>query len=114
MRSSWTGRPLELSRPGRRAVEEPYAQLQALARDITFRWANLHPIYATELGISGEDGRLDSPSPAGDARDLSLIRGWEARLAAIPVAGQPQRVSDGALTTDVQPFSSINLTRGPT
>jgi hypothetical protein len=85
-----------------RAVEEPYAQLQALARDITFRWANLHPIYATELGISGEDGRLDSPSPAGDARDLSLIRGWEARLAAIPVAGQPQRVSDDALLLRAQ------------
>ncbi len=62
------------------------ARLQALARDMTFVWARQHPIVATELGITEEDGNLNIPSTAERARDLAEIRTWEARLAAIPVA----------------------------
>jgi len=78
------------------AAEGPYRQIQALARDMTFRWATLHPSAATQLGIAGEDGKLEVPSLAADERDLELIRGWEARLAAIPVAGESQHVRDDA------------------
>ncbi len=62
-------------------------QLQALAQRITFDWAKAHPLTATFLGLSDEDGRLDTPSEAENARDLATIRGWEKELAAIPLEG---------------------------
>src|ERR1700722_5690541 len=65
------------------------ASLQALARDVTFQWAKLHPLNATSVGIAGEDGQLDTPSEANEQRDLALIRSWEARLRAIDVSGAP-------------------------
>jgi len=64
-------------------------RLQTLAQSITFDWAKLHPLVATLLGLSDEDGRLDTPSEAGNARDLATIRGWESELASIPLAGAP-------------------------
>src|ERR1700730_12953533 len=48
-------------------------KLQSLAHEMTFRWAELHPIVATSLGISGYDGMLDQPSVAEERRDLGLI-----------------------------------------
>jgi hypothetical protein len=80
----------------------PGAQLQALARDMTFGWAKLHPLVATELGIAGEDGRLDTPSLAADERDLALIRTWESRLAAIPVTNESRTVRDDAVLLRAQ------------
>jgi Bacterial protein of unknown function (DUF885) len=79
-----------------RAAGTAYDSLQGLARDMTFQWAKLHPIVATQLGIDGEDGLLDTPSLAANRRDLALIRAWEARLNAIVVAGQPLTVRDDA------------------
>jgi hypothetical protein len=84
------------------AATPPNLQLQALARDMTFRWAGLHPLYATALGIPGEDGFLNAPSTSAEGRDLALIRDWEARLATIPVAGQPRPVSDDAVLLRAQ------------
>jgi hypothetical protein len=60
-------------------------QLQALAKAITFGWAKSHPLAATYLGLSDEDGQLDTPSEAENARDLATIRGWESDLASIPL-----------------------------
>jgi len=60
-------------------------QLQSLAQTITFEWAKLHPLTATELGLSDEDGQLDTPSEAENDRDLAKIREWESELAAIPL-----------------------------
>jgi hypothetical protein len=68
-------------------------RLQTLAQKITFDWAKSHPIFATGLGLSDEDGRLDTPSEAENARDLAMIRGWESELASIPL--------EGALLVDV-------------
>ena len=78
------------------ASESRYDQLQILAREMTFHWARLHPFNATELGIPGEDGVVDTPSVAEDDRDLALIRTWEARLAEIPLADESRRVRDDA------------------
>jgi len=64
-----------------------YARIQTLAKRITFDWAKTHPLTATQLGLSDEDGILDAPSLAQDARDLQTIRGWERDLAAIPLGG---------------------------
>ena len=62
-------------------------QLETLAQTITFEWAKLHPLTATELGLSDEDGQLDTPSEAENARDLAKIREWESKLASISLEG---------------------------
>jgi uncharacterized protein (DUF885 family) len=62
-------------------------RLQTLAKAMTFDWAKQHPLSATFLGLSDEDGELDTPSDAENARDLATIRGWEKELAAIPLEG---------------------------
>jgi uncharacterized protein (DUF885 family) len=62
-------------------------RLQALAQKITFDWAKSHPLTATFLGLSDEDGQLDTPSADENARDLATIQGWESELASIPLDG---------------------------
>src|SRR5580704_10242601 len=64
-------------------------RLQKLAQSITFDWAKSHPLVATSLGISDEDGQLDTPSDDENARDLATIRRWESELASIPLDGAP-------------------------
>ena len=64
-------------------------RLQNLAQRMTFDWAKSHPLVATFLGLSDEDGQLDTPSEAENARDLATIRGWESELASIPLEGAP-------------------------
>src|SRR5690242_10452588 len=62
-------------------------RLQALVRAMTFDWAKAHPMFATFVGLSDEDGRLNTPSLEENERDLAMIRGWERELAAIPLQG---------------------------
>ena len=62
-------------------------RLQTLAQRITFDWAKSHPLVATFLGFNDEDGQLDTPSEAENARDLAIIRGWESELASIQLDG---------------------------
>ena len=62
-------------------------RIQDLGRTITFEWAKSHPLVATSLGLTDEDGQLDSPSVEENARDLEQIRKWEKELAAIPIQG---------------------------
>lgn len=56
------------------------AQMDAL----TAEYAKHYPIEATELGIHTYDGEIDDLSPTGIAAELTWLRGWQARLAAIP------------------------------
>ena len=58
------------------------AQMDALTRE----YAKRYPIEATELGIHTYDGDIDDVSPAGITAELAWLRGWQARLAAIPAA----------------------------
>jgi hypothetical protein len=74
----------------------PAGQLTALAREMTFGWAASHPLVATQLGIAGTDGRLETPSAAADERDLATIQRWQARLAAISLAGAALPARDDA------------------
>jgi hypothetical protein len=62
-------------------------RLQKLAQSMTFDWAKSHPLVATSLGLSDEDGRLDTPSEGENERDLAMIRHWESELASIPLDG---------------------------
>jgi uncharacterized protein (DUF885 family) len=71
-------------------------QLQTLARAMTFDWAKAHPITATFLGLSDEDGLLDTPSEAANARDLATIREWQKQLAAISLEGASLKDADDA------------------
>jgi hypothetical protein len=81
-------------------------QLQNLARATTFDWAKAHPLFATSLGLSDEDGQLDTPSAAENARDLATIRRWESELAAIPLKGVPLADVDDAKLLRAQLVSS--------
>jgi uncharacterized protein (DUF885 family) len=69
-----------------RADDDLHAKVQALAHEIVFESAKAHPLDASALGLSDEDGLLDSPSPQANAADLAAIRKWEAELAALPLA----------------------------
>jgi hypothetical protein len=69
------------------AHASPTERLQTLAKTITFDWAKTHPLTATFLGLSDEDGKLDTPSEAENIRDLATIRGWKQDLASIPLDG---------------------------
>jgi hypothetical protein len=63
---------------------------------MTYVWARAHPLLATDLGLTSEDGSLDTPSSAENARDLAQIRAWEARLDAISLANATVRERDDA------------------
>lgn len=87
------------ARPAATAVAPPAStseQLQTLARAMTFDWAKAHPITATFLGLSDEDGLLDTPSLAANTRDLATIREWQKQLAAISLEGASLKDRDDA------------------
>ncbi|MFZ0882578.1 MAG: DUF885 domain-containing protein, partial [Candidatus Acidiferrales bacterium] len=65
-------------------------------RAVTFDWAKTHPLTATFLGLSDEDGLLDTPSEAENARDLATIREWQLQLAAISIEGASLKDVDDA------------------
>jgi len=71
------------------ANQTAHERIQALARAMTFDWAKSHPLNATFLGLSDEDGQLDTPSDAENAQDLVTIRAWESELASISLEGAP-------------------------
>jgi len=85
-----------LAAGGIAAAPDTSEKLEQLAKSITFDWAKAHPLAATYLGLSDEDGLLDTPSEAEIARDLEMIRRWEKELAAIPLDGASLRDVDDA------------------
>ena len=64
-------------------ADAAYQQLQALAKDMTYAWARLHPLAATGLGIVGYDGDIDAASEAARNDDIALIASWQSRLAKV-------------------------------
>jgi hypothetical protein len=73
---------------------------------MTYDWAKDHPISATYLGLSDEDGQLDTPSEAENTRDLAAIRAWESELASIPLEGASLVDADDAKLLRAQLVSS--------
>src|SRR5512142_2897122 len=57
-----------------------HAQLTALAKDITYTMAGLFLAQATELGIPGHDGELDTPSEANRAAYIASLQQWQQQL----------------------------------
>ncbi len=74
------------SAPSIAAASPAYAKLQALAKDMTFTEARLHPMTATFQGIPGYDGQLEHPSEAARAAEIALIVSWQGKLAQISAA----------------------------
>ncbi len=87
---------LAFALPAAAAPPTTTERLQTLAQSMTFGWAKTHPLTATFLGLSDEDGQLDTPSEAENARDLATIRGWKSELASIPLDGASLRDVDDA------------------
>ncbi len=85
-----------------RASPTAHERLQSQAQSITFDWAKAHPLPAKSLGLSDEDGLLDTPSEAQNGRDLAMIRGWESELASIPLARASLMDVDDAKLLDAQ------------
>src|ERR1700730_7897733 len=69
--------------PAASMASPAYDDLQALAKDMTFTWARLHPIVATQEGIAGFDGTLEQPSEVNRTTDMALIASWQGRLDKI-------------------------------
>ena len=69
--------------PAASMASPAYDDLQALAKDMTFTWARLHPIVATQEGIAGFDGALEQPSEVNRTTDMALIASWQGRLDKI-------------------------------
>ncbi len=69
---------------------------------MTYDWGRAHPLIATGLGLSDEDGRLDTPSDAENETDLATIKGWEARLAALALEGASLHDRDDAMLLRAQ------------
>jgi uncharacterized protein (DUF885 family) len=81
---------LALSSPGSSAqaaaLDSPHQRLADLARELTDTMAHLHPMQATQLGIAGMDGELETPSEAARTAEIAQIRAWQRSLRSI-VAG---------------------------
>ena len=78
--------PLIGAAPPPAATATPDARFAQLGADFLRDLAAAHPGYATYLGDHSHDGEVDDLSAAGRARDVAMIRGYQARIAAIPRA----------------------------
>jgi len=61
--------------------------LTAIAQDLTFGEARLHPMTATQLGIPGHDGELETPSEATRVAEISILRLLKARVNTVAPPG---------------------------
>lgn len=63
-----------------------HEHLVSLAQDITYTSAELYPMQATALGITGHDAELEKPSEAFRAAFVDRLKQWQQRLQAITAA----------------------------
>jgi uncharacterized protein (DUF885 family) len=71
------------------AEQTPFRFSEALVDDVAAR----RPMQATFMGVAGHDDRWDDLSPEGAAEVDRALRGWSARLTALPVAASEDRWS---------------------
>lgn len=60
-----------------------HERLTSLAQDLTYTSAELYPLQATLLGISGHDADLEKPSEAYRAGYIDRLKQWQQRLREI-------------------------------
>lgn len=85
---SATGAPAAPARPTVSAAAKatPDAAFEALVDTYYGEYPALYPTEATALGLHTHDGELEDLTPAGVAKELAWLKGWEARFAAVPAA----------------------------
>lgn len=65
------------------ALESPHEHLADFARELIETTARLHPMLATDLGIAGMDGELETPSEVARTAEIEQLRTWQRKLEAI-------------------------------
>jgi uncharacterized protein (DUF885 family) len=70
------------------AATQVHDEVTALARDITYTSAALFPTEATQLGIAGHDGDLETPSEAARNTYINKLQQWKKQLEQIAPAGR--------------------------
>lgn len=84
-------------------------QLTALAKDITYTTAALYPTQATQLGIPGHDGELETPSEAQRAEYIVRLQHWRKQLDQLDATEHASLVDrDDANLLRAQLVSSSN------
>ncbi|MGV8910924.1 MAG: DUF885 domain-containing protein [Propionicimonas sp.] len=76
----------------------PATAIDAIADAYTNRLAELDPLAATEMGISGHDHQMTDLSPAGHAEQAQLSRETLAKLGPAVPADDVDRVTVAAMT----------------
>ena len=71
------------------AAGEIHEQLTSLAHDIVYTEAAMFPTQATQLGIAGHDGELETPSEQNRNAYIDKLQQWQKRLELIAPAGRP-------------------------
>jgi uncharacterized protein (DUF885 family) len=92
------------------AQSSVHDRLTKIAQDVTYTTARLSPMRATELGIAGYDGDLETPSEAARAAYVARLRAWRAQVrAAAPASAAIALVDrDDAKLLDAQLASELN------
>jgi uncharacterized protein (DUF885 family) len=88
-----------------------HEQVTALARDITYTSAALFPTQATQLGIPGHDGELETPSERSRGAYIDELQQWKKQLGQIAPATRAdlQLVDrDDVRLLDAQLATSLN------
>lgn len=65
------------------SLESPHEHLADFARELIETTAHLHPMLATEMGMAGMDGELETPSEAARTAEIEQLRAWQRKLEAI-------------------------------
>ena len=63
--------------------------LTQLAQEVINTTARQLPLQATQLGIAGHDGELDTPSEQNRAGYVRQLQEWQERLSAIAPSSKP-------------------------
>src|ERR1700736_6350027 len=94
------------------AATEVHEKLTALARDIIYTSAAMFPTQATQLGIAGHDGELETPSEHNRSAYVDKLHQWQQQLAQIAPSGRADLDlvdrNDGRLL-DAQLAGSLDL-----
>jgi hypothetical protein len=81
--------------PPARATTDVHEKLIQLAQDITYTSARLFPLQATQLGIPGHDGELDTPSEQDRAAYIARLQQWQKQLGELaPPSGADIQLVD--------------------